>query len=447
MKKLFIIAVFLLAPSVASAHGIGQVYALPVPLKFYLLGAGLAVAFSFFVIALFVNKAPKDAQADKTLPAKWVSIVISILRIVAVILLILSILAGIVGSQNPNENFTPVFFWIYFLLGISILSLFIGNFWDKVNPWKAITEYINIKSRDKQLSGLVGVVLLLALFGFELVSGQSFVPRILGMILTFYTLVNLIMAQFYRNWYQDGEVFSVLFGFVGKLAHYKIGDDNKSIVTVSENKKLDGSRAPWWTLGVASILLAGASFDSLQETVMWFRWLDALGFASGSKLGPTIGIILAPIPFLLTYLLAVWIMKKLVRSQYSTLELAQRFIWSLIPIAFGYTLAHNFSLTIVTAPQMLAVISDPFGFGWNLFGTASYAQANLLLGAKMVWFIEIGFIVLAHVMGVLYAHILAINIFKDAKQALKSQYPLVILMVGFTIMTLWLLSQPLVIAK
>lgn len=449
MKKLgfFVLALLLSFPAIASAHGIGQVYALPVPLKYYLLGAGLAVAFSFFIIALFLNKTSDKNLADKAVAAPWLAPVISVLRVLAVILLVLAIAAGIVGSQNPVQNFTPVFFWIYFVLGVGILSLFISNLWDKVNPWRTITTWIDIEPRSGRLSGLVGVVFLLALFWLELVSGQSFVPRILGMVLTIYTLVNLIMAQFYRNWYEDGEVFSVLFGFIGKLAHFKLGDDNKSLVVVNESKKLSGSRAPWWMLGVASILLAGASFDSLQETVMWFRWLDALGFASGSKLGPTIGIILAPLPFFLTYLLAVWVMKRLVGSQYSTLDLAQRFVWSLIPIAFGYTLAHNFSLTIVTAPQMLALISDPFGFGWNLFGTGSFAQTNLLLGAKMVWFIEIGFIVLAHVVGVLYAHILAINIFKDPKLALKSQYPLVILMVGFTVMTLWLLSQPLVVAQ
>jgi hypothetical protein len=129
------------------------------------------------------------------------------------------------------------------------------------------------------------------------------------------------------------------------------------------------------------------------------------------------------------------------------MTLAKQFVWSLIPIAFGYTLAHNFSLFIVTAPKLLALISDPFGFGWNLFGTAGYIQKELLLGAEVIWFVEIGFIILAHVAGVVYAHVLALNIFKDPKLALKSQYPMILLMVGYTIMTLWLISQPLVVAK
>ncbi len=447
-KTLLAFVLSFLFPLKTYAHGIGEVYALPVPLQYYLLGAGLAVAFSFFILAIFLNKAKQAESTEKLVPTPWFAPFITIARCLAVFLLLLVILAGIIGSQNSSQNITPVFFWIYFLLGVGILSLIFGNIWEKINPWKTITDWLDLNQiTQKNVSGFVGAILLLGLFWLELVSGQSFVPRILGMLLLFYTVVNIMASQFYANWYQNGEVFSVLFGFIGRLAHYRLGEDNRSIAVVDENKKLGGSLAPWWMLGVASILLAGASFDSLKETVMWFRWLNTLGFSSSALTAPTIGIILSPLPFLLTFLLACWIMKLLVGREYKTITLAQQFVWSLIPIAFGYTLAHNFSLTIVAAPQMFALISDPFGFGWNLFGTASFQQTTLLLGAKMVWFIEIGFIILAHVFGVWYAHVLALNIFKDSKKALRSQYPMVILMVGFTAMTLWLLSQPLVAAK
>src|SRR6185436_17331219 len=124
-----------------------------------------------------------------------------------------------------------------------------------------------------------------------------------------------------------------------------------------------------------------------------------------------------------------------------------RFAVALIPVAFGYTLAHNFSLIIVTAPQVLGLLSDPFGFGWNLFHTSGYTGTNLILGAKPIWFIEIGFVVVAHIVGTLFAHIIATYIMPTARQVLLSQYPTLFLMVAFTITTLWLLAQPLVISK
>jgi hypothetical protein len=327
-----------------------------------------------------------------------------------------------------------------------VLHVCIGNLWQHINPWKIISDYIlsDLDAKQRYISGVVGVVLLLGLFWWELVSGTSFVPRIVGVVLLIYTVINVLMSLRYRNWYKEGELFSVLFGFVGTLAPFRLTDEGNGIVHTKVQNKLSGTPASVWTLGIAAVMLAGASFDSIKESVMWFNWLKALGFASSSTLAGTFGVILAPLPFLAAYLLACWIMNKLVGGKQSTWLLARQFVWSLIPIAFGYTLAHNFALVIVQAPQMLAILSDPFGYGWNLFGTADASRTALLLGAKMVWFIEIGFVILAHVFGVLYAHILAVNIFKDGKAALRSQYPMALLMVGFTIFTLWLLSQPLV---
>lgn len=442
MKKvLLLILIFSFSyPIRVFAHGVGQVYALPVPLKYYLIGAGLAVAFSFFVIAFFIHRAPQS-RSNITLPTRWMAWLIRVLKGVSVGLLILTVITGVIGSQNPMENFTPVFFWVYFIIGMGLLSIFVGNLWDKINPWRTLNKWAGFTPGKKKLPGIVGVILLLALFWFELVSGVSFVPRVVGMLLAVYTVVNMIMSTYYSNWYKDGEVFSVLFGFVGNIARYKIGDDNISVI-LNRDKQQQGA---WWLLGTASVLLAGASFDSVKETVMWFNFLERLGLASNSLFAPTLGILLSLAPFLLAYLGAIWIMKKLVRSELSVSDLAMYFVWSLIPIAFGYTLAHNFALTIVTGPQLLALISDPFGFGWNIFGTAKLAHMNVLLGARTVWFIEIGFIIAAHIGGVLYAHLLALNVFKSPQLALKSQYPLAALMVGFTVVTLWLLSQPLVV--
>ena len=102
---------------------------------------------------------------------------------------------------------------------------------------------------------------------------------------------------------------------------------------------------------------------------------------------------------------------------------------------------------MVSAPALIAQLSDPFGFGWNLIQTASFAQGQLILGAKAVWFMEIGAIIAAHIGGVWLAHVIALKRFKTNRLALRSQYPMMALMLFFTIGTLWLLSQPLVVGR
>ncbi|HEY1074893.1 MAG TPA: hypothetical protein VGE59_04360 [Patescibacteria group bacterium] len=448
MSQLLFATIFtFLFPAIASAHGIGEVYKLPVPLHYYLAGAGVAVAVSFFALGLFFNKPSSGKELNRIVHVPWLSSVLKGGRVLAVLLLLLTIATGAFGADDLSKNFAPTFFWVYFLIGFSILSALIGNLWDKLNPWKTLAYATGLpRKTGKQVSGWVGVVLLLGLFWLELVSGKSFIPSTVGLALLGYSWFAIVFSRFYDNWYTEGELFSVLYGFIGKLAFVRISDDNTSLILTNPYKGTKAATAHWWTLGLASVLLAGASFDSLKESTLWFDWIQALGFTGSTyKIADTLGLILAPIPFYALYLAAIGIMRKLMGNTYDFKTLAYRFVWSLIPIAFGYTLAHNFSLTIVAAPSMLAFLSDPFGFGWNLFGTADFAQTNLLLGAKAVWFTEIGFIVAAHIAGVWFAHVVAMHLFPNTQQATKSQYPMLLLMVGYTVMTLWLLSQPIVV--
>ena len=58
----------------------------------------------------------------------------------SIVLLMLCILTGLVGTQNLYANFNMTFFWIVFVLGVPYLTALIGDFYAAVNPWKAIVE-------------------------------------------------------------------------------------------------------------------------------------------------------------------------------------------------------------------------------------------------------------------------------------------------------------------
>jgi hypothetical protein len=126
-------------------------------------------------------------------------------------------------------------------------------------------------------------------------------------------------------------------------------------------------------------------------------------------------------------------------------DLARRLGWSLIPIGVAYVLAHNASLVILGGPQLAARISDPFQKGWNVLGTAHIAE-SFVPSAKLVWFLEIVLIVGGHILGVVAAHRTAVRLADSHADAVKSELPLTLMMAVFTITTLWLLAQPLVVA-
>ncbi|HYP23570.1 MAG TPA: hypothetical protein VEV43_08350, partial [Actinomycetota bacterium] len=131
------------------------------------------------------------------------------------------------------------------------------------------------------------------------------------------------------------------------------------------------------------------------------------------------------------------------RGARSLQEAARGFGWSLVPIGVAYVIAHNAPLLLTGVPELLRVVSDPFEYGWNLFGTAEL-WSGFSPSPQLVWYIEIAVIVGGHVLGVLAAHRTAVRVAGDHASAVRSQYALTALMSVYTIATLWLLAQPLV---
>ena len=122
-------------------------------------------------------------------------------------------------------------------------------------------------------------------------------------------------------------------------------------------------------------------------------------------------------------------------------SLAPEFVLSLVPIALVYSVAHYFSLFVIQGQYLAPLLSDPLGRGWNLFGTAGIIPNIALLTPNTIWYVQVGSLVLGHVAGLAVAHDRAVTMFEDRHDALRSQYPMLALMVLYTVGGLWLLSR------
>jgi hypothetical protein len=139
------------------------------------------------------------------------------------------------------------------------------------------------------------------------------------------------------------------------------------------------------------------------------------------------------------YLLTVWVAKRLASTD---LDLAGAFIWSLVPIALVYAVSHYFSLLVIEGQFLLTLASDPFGFGWDLFGTRSFRPNLAPFVPATIWYVQVGTLVAGHVVGLAVAHDRALELFpRDTGRALRTQYPFLVLMVLYTVGGLFLLSQ------
>jgi hypothetical protein len=126
-------------------------------------------------------------------------------------------------------------------------------------------------------------------------------------------------------------------------------------------------------------------------------------------------------------------------------ELARLFVPTLLPIALAYHVAHYLTYLLITGQVVIPLASDPLGRGWDLLGTARYQVSAGIVGARFAWYTSVIVIVAGHVLAMYAAHRLALARFSEPRAARRSQYPLAALMVGYTMLSLWILAQPIVV--
>jgi len=290
-------------------------------------------------------------------------------------------------------------------------------------------------------------------------------PRTLGMVLLAYSVLNIVAAALVGAdaWFRHGELFAVFFRLIGKMA---------PIEYLSVKTRASGTsirlRPPFIGLIEESadhpsillfvlFMLSSTAFDGVHQTLPWVQvfWktiYPALAALIARPYPFFVGLYynwqwamlwLSPFVYLAIYLFFVWLMKLVTGSHRAVRDLALQFAHCLIPIAFVYNVTHYYTLLVMHAPAMLRLISDPFGVGWNLFGTARIVQQPITLLAGGVWHTQVGLILFGHVVSVYLAHAEALRIFPGSRQALRSQLPMLVLMVVFTTVGLWILSLPI----
>jgi hypothetical protein len=167
----------------------------------------------------------------------------------------------------------------------------------------------------------------------------------------------------------------------------------------------------------------------------------------------TLGLSSAVAIFFCADLLFCWLISRVTRAPgtsvagatrgYSAMMIARCFVLTLVPIAIAYHLAHYLSFLVMTWQYLISMVSDPFGFGWNLFGTAHHFVRIGIVDARAVWYTSVAAIVVGHVAAVVLSHIMASRVFEDQRTATRSQYPMLILMLGYTMLSLWIIAQPI----
>lgn len=463
------LSTLLYIPASVYAHAFGQRYDLPVPLALYLWGAAAVVLLSFLVAVLFLG-VPRSRERVLTIDIgdTWFGRVLTsapvrmTLEGLSLALFLLVIATGAFGHVNTAKNFAPIFVWVIWWVGMAYVAAFLGNLWGLVNPWRILyrraQRFVDSLARPRfeypqRLGAWPAVALLFAFAYLEFISGVAQRPRTLAVNVIAYTLITFTgMRAFGREvWLRHGEVFSVLFGLMARFGLFDGCRKPSRVLTL----RLPGSgllnSEPVTTslMAFTLLMLTAVSFDGFLETPLWasiLRW--ATGFAATPadvvKLVKTLALVLFYGLFAGVYLVFSYLVASLSGESEGTLMTARTYVLSLVPIAIAYHLAHYLSYLLVAGQLIIPIASDPFGYGWNLFGTAAYRLDIGVIGAKQVWYLAVSAIVVGHIAAVCVAHVTALRRIGDRHRAIVAQLPMLVLMVGYTMISLWILSQPIV---
>ena len=498
-----------LATGAASAHGItGGRFDLPVPLWLYLYGAGAAVVLSFVVLGAFAGSMPSSGSYPRynlfnhgwvrsLLTSRWL---LGLIRSVGVALLVLVIATGLIGTEIAIENFAPVFVWVVWWVGMGFVVALAGNLWALVNPWRALfswAEALYRRATGQRLSPLLayprwwGVWPAFGLFvvfiWVELAYDRSAEPFAVGVMALLYTAVTLSgMCLFGKHvWLRQGEVFSVYFGLLAKLAPTEIRVSEESVCRhcldgancrleskdcvdcyecaelVGDNVEFNlrplavglsqGGRVTVSRLVFVIMMLSSVTFDGFKATPRWAETVLELKPGLSGLLGndyitgaETLGILTFLLGFSGLYLGFSYLVR-LAGGRGTTYErVVYGFLYSLVPIALVYNMAHYWTFLASIGQNIVPLLSDPFGRGWNLLGTAGFQPDFRFINAELVWYSQVVLIIVGHVTAVFIAHLVAGRFIKNQSRMLLSQVPMLALMVIYTVSSLWILSQDIV---
>jgi hypothetical protein len=454
------------------AHALVARKDLPIPAWLFAWGASIVLIVSFFALSAAWRKPRFEEDRWRPLGAGFSRALLGmpmqvLCGTIGVFLLGFSVYAGLRGTEAPDRNFALTFLFVTVWLGFPAFSVVLGDVFRPFDPWRAVGRAIggSFTSFARQppahlpypeaIGRWPAAIGLLAFVWLEVVYGASggvavgLSPDAAGLAALVYSLYTLAMMALFgvEKWCQNGEVFSVYFGMFSQLGIFGV-----------ENGKL-GRRRPlaaathWATVpGSAAVVIASiasTSFDGAQEGAFkgairqTFEWLADAGFglSTSLRLTDTIFMALCFAGVSLVYMLGVRGMAT-VGGAPPVKRLRIGFAHTLIPIAFAYLVAHYFSLFVFQEQaQFTYLLSDPLGTATtDLFGTATGGIDFKVLSANAIWYVQVAALVIGHVAGLTLAHDRAVAYWRDYRQAARSQYWMLAVMVAFTCFGLYLLS-------
>ena len=447
-------AATVLAPlfvGVASAHEIGgSRFDAPIPLSLLFVGAAGTVALTALWLAI-IDDDPSDGDGwtVATVGAHAVEVLAGVARVGFGLAVAGALVAGYTGRQVAAENLATVFTWPVWFRGIGLVAVLVGSPWRVLSPWRALYEGLcRLEGRElaaraypERLGSWPAVVGFLLLVG--LVENATIIPRSPALTSVTIALYALAMVAggvlFGSEWFDRADPLGVFYRLLGRVAPISTTRTESGSLAVSLRPPWRASTRPFAHDSLVVFVVAAVytvSFDGFTNTrtyqTLLFDARDLVGF------GPSTGILLYALGLVGFVLLFELVARAgdtlaalggdLDSNRGATLAFAP----TVLPIAAAYDVAHNYPYVVENLARLLEL-------------TAGVAVSPLgWLSLPVFWGSQVVLVVVGHVVAVVAAHRVAVRRYPSQTTARRGHLPLVVLMIGYTVLSLWIISRPVV---
>ena len=234
----------------------------------------------------------------------------------------------------------------------------------------------------KRLGVWPGAVFLACFAALELAYAEPASPRALALAVALYSYAMWFGMAAYgrRTWDEHGNGFTVYFGLLARIAPF--GEHDGRLVVRMPFSGLAGAERTPGMLAFVAVMLGSVGFDGLSRAPFWQNLradLEGPYVVDAPRTAELRHDRARPSPACVGCILLVAVRLPRARPRSpsrmvaSERPLAPEFIQSLVPIALVYAVAHYFTAFVITGQYIFSLASDPFGFGWDLFGTVTYS--------------------------------------------------------------------------
>jgi hypothetical protein len=401
----------------------------------FLAGAAVVLILSFAALAvLWPDHRWQEQRPLRTLNVPGFDGLTTVLRILGVLVLVFMIATGVFGVNNASRNPAPVLLWVGFWLVVPFLAAVFGDLYRFLNPFPTLARWFGLGGEERPefivSNGMYPAAgVLLAFVWVETVYPEPAAPRTVAIMALVYLVAMLISIE------RLGSVTTVK--SVDGFAVY-----NRLISRIAPLTRTEDGRPAWrgWLRSLATVeetpgialflvvMVGTVTYDGISETP-WFR--DLFGSFASSIAGGTILLAVTVGAIGLGYGGACFAAARIAGDGWTTERVADRFAHTLVPIALAYAVAHYFTLILFEGQRIISSMSDPFGTGLDLFGTADRPIDFTLISPTGVWYVQLAVIVAGHVAAVFLAHDRALYDFNEFV-AVRTQYAMLALMVVLT---------------